>query len=81
MSSATNCPFKVSKVAVIGAGAAGLAAARELSKEFDVEVLEQSDDVGGVWQYTFDVEEGVHSSLYASLRTNLPREVIFVLWV
>jgi hypothetical protein len=80
----------VRKVAVIGAGAAGLAVARELKKDFDVDVLEQSGDVGGVWQYTDDIEESltspmqeslkqksqVHSSMYKSLRTNLPREVM-----
>jgi hypothetical protein len=84
---------KIHKVAIIGAGAAGLAAARELKKDFDVHVLEQAGDVGGVWQYTDDVEESlidpllstskpdagrvkVHSSMYRSLRTNLPREVM-----
>ena len=80
----------VKKVAVIGAGAAGLAVANVLRIDFDVEVFEQSGDVGGVWQYTDDTEESltrprqfaskqkpqVHSSLYRSLRTNLPREVM-----
>lgn len=39
--------------AVIGAGAAGLVAARELSREgHQVTVLEQGSQVGGVWVYT-----------------------------
>ena len=51
-----------------------------------VRVFEMTEDVGGVWQYSETAEENpmgnpvesrVHSSMYASLRTNLPREVIF----
>ncbi|CAL9133004.1 unnamed protein product [Musa acuminata var. zebrina] len=72
-------------VAVIGAGAAGLAAARELRREgHRVVVFERSAAVGGTWIYTPAAEsdalaldplrEVVHSSLYDSLRTNLPRE-------
>ncbi|KAK7406236.1 hypothetical protein VNO78_07857 [Psophocarpus tetragonolobus] len=73
------------RVAVIGAGAAGLVAARELRREgHDVVVFEQGKQVGGTWVYSGEVESDllgldpkrsiVHSSLYASLRTNLPRE-------
>ncbi|CAL9076389.1 unnamed protein product [Musa textilis] len=69
-------------VAVIGAG---LAAARELRREgHRVGVFERSAAVGGTWIYTPTAEsdalgldsrrEVVHSSLYDSLRTNLPRE-------
>jgi cation diffusion facilitator CzcD-associated flavoprotein CzcO len=72
-------------VAVIGAGAAGLVTARELRREgLSVVVFEQGDQVGGTWVYTPRVESDplglgpiratVHSSLYRSLRTNLPRE-------
>lgn len=68
-------------VAVIGA----LAAARELRREgHRVVVFERSAAVGGTWIYTHATEsdalgldplrEVVHSSLYDSLRTNLPRE-------
>ncbi|KAK9832816.1 hypothetical protein WJX81_004138 [Elliptochloris bilobata] len=75
-------------VAVIGAGAAGLVAARELLREgHTIAVLEQNERVGGIWDYSADVESDdllgldpkrrrVHSSLYADLRTNLPREVM-----
>lgn len=74
-------------VAVIGGGAAGLVAARELRREgHKVVVFEQQSQVGGTWVYTPTVETDplgsdpsrrvVHSSLYDSLRTNLPREVM-----
>ena len=76
------------RVAVIGAGAAGLAAARELTREgHDAVVFEQGFELGGVWVYDADVEDDltgadanrekrVHSSVYKNLRTNLPREVM-----
>ncbi|MCL7027873.1 hypothetical protein MKW94_005687 [Papaver nudicaule] len=75
------------KVAVIGAGAAGLVASRELRREgHEVVVFERSDRVGGIWVYNSNVESDplgldpsraiIHSSLYESLRTNLPREVM-----
>lgn len=74
-------------VAVIGAGSAGLVAARELRREgHEVVVFERGNKVGGTWVYNPTTESDplgidpartvVHSSLYASLRTNLPREVI-----
>ncbi|CAI5499283.1 unnamed protein product [Closterium sp. Naga37s-1] len=75
-------------VAVIGAGAAGLAAARELMREGHVvTVIEAGGEIGGVWAYDERIEtedllgldqnrQQVHSSMYASLRTNLPRELM-----
>ncbi|KAM3409666.1 hypothetical protein ACQJBY_002130 [Aegilops geniculata] len=70
-------------VAVVGAGAAGLVAARELLREgHAVTVFERSDRVGGTWAYDPRADEtdplgaAVHGSLYASLRTNLPRELM-----
>ncbi|KAL5098972.1 hypothetical protein RYX36_003299 [Vicia faba] len=83
---ATATPlFTPRHVAVIGAGAGGLVAARELRREgHQVVVFERGDQVGGSWVYTTEVESDpigldpkrrvVHSSLYNSLRTNLPRE-------
>ncbi|OVA03482.1 Flavin monooxygenase FMO [Macleaya cordata] len=79
--------FTSRKVAVIGAGAAGLVAARELRREgHEAVVFERSDRVGGTWVYDPNVEPDpigldssrtiVHSSLYESLRTNLPREIM-----
>jgi cation diffusion facilitator CzcD-associated flavoprotein CzcO len=79
---------KSCKVAVIGAGVAGLVAAREFIREgHDVVLFEQTESVGGVWVYDPDIEDDdllgvrkfrkrVHSSMYASLRTNLPREIM-----
>ena len=76
------------RVAVVGGGAAGLAAAKELRAEGHTPVVfEQGTDVGGVWVYDARVESDdvtgtdpsrakVHGSMYASLRTNLPREVM-----
>ncbi|GMP42878.1 hypothetical protein CsSME_00012469 [Camellia sinensis var. sinensis] len=75
------------KVAVIGAGAAGLIAARELQREnHRVTVFEKADQLGGTWVYNPQVEtdqlgldsnrEIVHSSLYFSLRTNIPRQLM-----
>ena len=69
-------------VAVIGAGAAGLVAARELTREGHTPVVfERAASIGGNWVYDDALAPdqplgaaGVHSSLYASLRTNLPRE-------
>ncbi|KAK0586233.1 hypothetical protein LWI29_003219 [Acer saccharum] len=74
-------------VAVIGAGASGIVAARELRREgHNVVVFEKDNQIGGTWVYTHRVEtdpigldpdrEIIHSSLYCSLRTNLPREVM-----
>ena len=46
--------ISVEKVAVIGAGVAGLQAARHLiAAGFKVIVLEASDDVGGVWRKNY----------------------------
>jgi hypothetical protein len=73
------------RVAVIGAGAAGLVTARELSRAgHEPVVFEQSLAVGGVWVYSPDTERDplgqagprIHGSLYASLRTNLPRDLM-----
>lgn len=74
------------RVAVIGAGAAGLVTAHELRLEgHRVTVLEQSDKVGGLWNYTDEVEDDplgqrpsrrIHTSLYASLEANLPRDLM-----
>ncbi|KAF2539457.1 hypothetical protein F2Q68_00019371 [Brassica cretica] len=77
--------IKCRHVAVIGAGAAGLVAARELRREgHSVVVFERQNQVGGTWIYTDHVEQDplsvdptrpiVYSSVYRSLRTYLPRE-------
>ncbi|KAL2243061.1 flavin-containing monooxygenase FMO GS-OX-like 9 [Sesamum indicum] len=87
MVSERNSSVSSKKVCVIGAGPAGLVAARELRKEgHSTVVLEQSHDVGGQWLYDPKVEEEnplgkdrflkVHSSIYASLRLTSPREIM-----
>ncbi|XP_076470292.1 uncharacterized protein LOC143300470 [Babylonia areolata] len=72
------------RVAVIGAGAAGLCAVRHLasrSPTFSVKAFEQSSGVGGTWAYTDATGTDcrglpVHSSMYRNLKTNLPKEVM-----
>ncbi|XP_041978260.1 senecionine N-oxygenase-like [Aricia agestis] len=71
------------RVCVVGAGAAGLCAARHLLCEpgVTVDVLEQSAQVGGTWVYTETVGYDdfglpIHTSMYKSLRTNLPKEIM-----
>ena len=76
------------RVCVVGAGAAGLAAIRALRLEsHDVVAYELASEEGGTWRYSESVElddvageredrARVHGSMYASLRTNLPREVM-----
>ncbi|GMP95878.1 hypothetical protein CsSME_00044757 [Camellia sinensis var. sinensis] len=78
-------PITLQNVAVIGAGAAGLVAARELQREgHKVVVFEREDRIGGTWVYNSTTESDpigidpfrtvIQSSLYASLRTNLSRD-------
>ncbi|KAF5772514.1 putative flavin monooxygenase, FAD/NAD(P)-binding domain superfamily [Helianthus annuus] len=80
-------PITACDVAVIGAGAAGLAAARQLRREgHNVVVFEKESQIGGIWVYNNATEPDplgldptrpiIHSSLYSSLRTNLPRETM-----
>ncbi|GJN20072.1 hypothetical protein PR202_gb07399 [Eleusine coracana subsp. coracana] len=72
------------RLAVVGAGAAGLAAARELRREGHAPVVfERAAAVGGPGSTRPRRRRtdplgaaATHSSLYASLRTNLPREVM-----
>ncbi|KAI4323510.1 hypothetical protein L6164_023108 [Bauhinia variegata] len=71
------------KVAVIGAGVSGLSATRELQR---VVVFEKQHRNGGTWVYDLRTDSDplsvdpnrqiVHSSLYLSLRTNLPRQLM-----
>jgi len=70
------------RVAIIGAGAAGLASARHVSAEgFECDILEMGPQLGGTWVYTDDVGKDrygfpVYSAMYKGLRTNLPKEVM-----
>ncbi|KAL6647219.1 hypothetical protein ACP70R_014656 [Stipagrostis hirtigluma subsp. patula] len=79
-------PLVSKNVCVVGAGMAGLAAARELRREgHAVTVMEQRGDVGGQWLYDPRTDDAdplgaapppvkVHSSMYASVRLISPRE-------
>ncbi|XP_005462578.1 flavin-containing monooxygenase FMO GS-OX4 isoform X1 [Oreochromis niloticus] len=73
------------RVAVVGAGAAGLCTARHILSRpghfAPPVVFELSENVGGTWCYDERVgklDNGlpVHSSMYRDLRTNLPKEVM-----
>ncbi|XP_046869719.1 flavin-containing monooxygenase FMO GS-OX-like 3 [Hypomesus transpacificus] len=73
------------RVAVVGAGAAGLCAARHILSRPDIYappvVYELSKNVGGTWFYeervgNYDNGIPIHSSMYRNLRTNLPKEVM-----
>lgn len=82
----------VPKIAVIGGGAAGLVAARVLSRAgWNPVVLEQGDTIGGVWNYKpkdnskgnqMDSQQQQKDSnsnvspMYRGLRTNLPKEIM-----
>ncbi|CAG9766253.1 unnamed protein product [Ceutorhynchus assimilis] len=70
------------RVAIIGAGAAGLATAKHVaSANMDLDVFEMREELGGTWVYTDDVGKDrygypVYSAMYKGLRTNLPKEVM-----
>ncbi|XP_072037198.1 uncharacterized protein [Amphiura filiformis] len=72
------------RVAVIGAGPAGLCAARYLSPKpdsFEPIVFEKSDRIGGTWVYTEETGKDqygfpIHSSMYKNLKTNQSKEVM-----
>ncbi|XP_071497559.1 uncharacterized protein [Diadema antillarum] len=72
------------RVAVIGGGGAGLCAARYMAArpdKFEPVVFEKAENVGGTWVYTEETGKDkygypIHSSMYSSLRTNLPKEVM-----
>ncbi|XP_070774094.1 uncharacterized protein [Enoplosus armatus] len=73
------------RVAVVGAGAAGLCAARHILSRLNSfappVVFELTDNIGGTWCYdervgAYDTGRPIHSSMYKNLRTNLPKEVM-----
>jgi monoamine oxidase len=74
---------RVMKVAVVGAGPAGLCCARHLlsyPKHFQFVVLEQMKELGGTWVYTpvSPSEKQPHSSLYKNLRCVCVHNVGFI---
>ncbi|KAG9341620.1 hypothetical protein JZ751_018681 [Albula glossodonta] len=73
------------RVAVVGAGAAGLCAARHILSRTDAfappVVYELTKHVGGTWVYeeqvgSYDNGLPIHSSMYRDLKTNIPKEVM-----
>ena len=60
-------------IAIIGAGAAGLAAASVLQTDHQVTLFEQSDQIGGLWNADTNYEK---TPIYPSLRTNLPMQLM-----
>lgn len=69
-------PRKKIRICVIGAGAAGLCAARHLSHDlenFEPAIFEQSITIGGTWVYNDNIgidnnNYPIHSSIYKNLR-------------
>uniref|UniRef100_A0A670IA71 Flavin-containing monooxygenase n=1 Tax=Podarcis muralis TaxID=64176 RepID=A0A670IA71_PODMU len=63
------------KVAIVGAGVSGLASIKCcLDEGLEPTCFERSDDIGGVWRFTEDVEEG-RASLYRSVVSNTCKEM------
>lgn len=91
MTTSTAAAMVQPRIAIIGGGAAGLAAARVLTRShptWEVRVLERKFALGGVWRYdeatsatTETNSDGTSKTrkqhpMYRNLRTNLPKEVM-----
>lgn len=67
----------IKKVCVIGAGTAGLCAAKySLANGMEVTVFEQANQVGGTWVYSDEIGKNkhgidVHTSMYKGLQYEL----------
>jgi dimethylaniline monooxygenase (N-oxide forming) len=71
-----NTVHKISRAAVIGTGACGLIAAKCLLDEsIEPVVFEQSEKIGGLWNYSEDLPDG-GSLAYRSLKTNTSRQMM-----
>ncbi|XP_078499014.1 dimethylaniline monooxygenase [N-oxide-forming] 2-like [Lissotriton helveticus] len=65
----------VKTVAVIGAGCSGLGAVKICLEEgLEPTCFEKSDEIGGIWRYKEEVEEGI-TSIYKSLVSNTSKEM------
>lgn len=70
----SNFKQTMKKICVIGAGPAGLAAAKNsLEYGYECDVFEQTGLVGGIWNYTDDTEMDenglpIHTAMYQNLR-------------
>uniref|UniRef100_A0A8C0J1U5 Flavin-containing monooxygenase n=1 Tax=Chelonoidis abingdonii TaxID=106734 RepID=A0A8C0J1U5_CHEAB len=63
------------RVAIIGAGVSGLTSIKCcLDEGLEPTCFERSDDIGGVWRFTEDVEDG-RPSLYKSMVSNTCKEM------
>ncbi|XP_006192128.1 flavin-containing monooxygenase 1 [Camelus dromedarius] len=63
------------RVAIVGAGVSGLASIRCCLEEgLEPTCFERSDDLGGLWRFTEDIEEG-RASLYKSVVSNSCKEM------
>ena len=80
-------PTITQQIAIIGAGAAGLIAGAVMTDAgADVILYEQQSAPGGIWVYdpatepnplgSVKAEDHKHGALYASLHTNLPRDLM-----
>ncbi|KAG9461617.1 hypothetical protein GDO78_016248 [Eleutherodactylus coqui] len=66
----------VKTVAVIGSGISGLGAIKACLEEgLEPTCFERSNDIGGLWRFTDEVEEG-RASIYKSLVTNVSKEIM-----
>ncbi|KAM4641189.1 dimethylaniline monooxygenase [N-oxide-forming] 2-like [Discoglossus pictus] len=66
----------VKSVAVIGAGVSGLTAIKSCLEEgLEPTCFERSVDIGGLWRFTEDVEDG-RASIYKSIVTNVSKEIM-----
>lgn len=69
-------PSTKTRIAILGAGVAGLVVARHVTSklnDYSLTVFEQTDQIGGTWVYTDEThldKHGllVHSSMYKNLR-------------
>ncbi|XP_031629911.1 senecionine N-oxygenase-like isoform X1 [Contarinia nasturtii] len=73
---------KALNIAVIGAGAAGLASAKNaLEQGHNVVIYEKTKALGGIWWYTDETGKdeygiNIHTAMYQGLRTNLPYQTM-----
>ncbi|KAI8911835.1 flavin monooxygenase-like protein [Gorgonomyces haynaldii] len=65
------------RVAVIGAGASGLAALKQCLEEgLEAVCFDQEPELGGLWRYVPNATNDTHSSAYASAVVNTSKEML-----